>query len=427
VWEEVAAYEKLREEWRNTGINEELWQRHLAVLAEQAATGKPLSGTQEAAFALGTLLEIRQREVRASDNDVTAVHIGEEILSPLFFAAAKPPPGGGFHGELLFNGLGTALVLQPGSRIARLVVGGAFQFVSWTTGLAARFRSPEAAGTDIMVRLRQKREAQGAYPLLRLDRAEPLSSKLAGKRGALIFLHGLLSTDLGTFDAFIKRWLDPAPVSLPPMLTYAGQAFDKSLPEAGRQAIATSVALIGWPHDTLVKINKNAEDLALLVDRDLGPLDCPIAFVCHSRGGLVARSVAEKLFDKNPTWLARIRCALTFGTPHDGAEFAEHPDTGTGAFLLAGCGTGSIAGVVDVLAYVRQRRTLEGILDLRPRGASGSNFLEDLFDKEFKSCVSGPRRLTIVAIGGSYRGRAPADPLYRRLARAYVAAYTGEE
>jgi hypothetical protein len=430
VWAQVTLYETLREEWRDIGssIDQTSWERVLGDLTERAEYGGPLSAAQEAALLLGTILEFHQREVIASDSGATALRLGSEIISPLFFASARPSLDGDLQPEVLFDEFCAALVLQPGSRIVRLVAGGVFKFLGWASGFAPRFHAAEAAATDITRRLREQRERQALHPLLRLDQREPLGSKLRGKRGALVFLHGLLSTDLGTFDGFISRWLNPAPSKLPQMARYATQRTDRRLPAPARQEIEASVALIGWPHDTLVKINKNAEDLALLIDRELGSLDCPIAFICHSRGGLVARAVAEKLFDKNPSkWLGRICWAMTFGTPHDGAEFAEHPDVGLGAFLLAGSATKGLAGIFDALVYVRQRQTLDGILDLRPRGASGPNFLEDLFEKEFKSCESGPRRLPITAIGGRHPRFPHGDPLLRRLARAYTAAYTGEE
>lgn len=427
VWHIVAAHNKMYETWRDIGrvTTQEEWDKRISGMAEYGVT-MLLPPAHEAALALATIVEIWQRERAFTDRETT-FRLDTDVAAPLFFSAAQPPPDGSFHGEIHFREPApAALLLQPGSRIARLVLGTAFQLGGWAAGIAARRRSPEAAAVNIMTRLRERR-ARTAYPLLRLDQDERPTDRLAGKNGVIVFLHGLLSTDLGTFDAFIQRWLSPPPRILPlkngdPIRQHLGEA----LPTSVLAAIAERVALVGWPHDTMVKINKNAQDLAASIDRALGAASCRIAFVCHSRGGLVARATAEKLFHKDPRWLERIACAITFGTPHDGAEFAEHPESAIGSYLLAGYGTRSLPAMIDALAYAKQRGAMEGVRDLRPRSAPGSNYLERLTDNESRYSPSGPRRLTVAATGSNYHGGAGGGPLVQRLARAYVSAYTGQ-
>ena len=40
-----------------------------------------------------------------------------------------------------------------------------------------------------------------------------------------------------------------------------------------------------------------------------------VAFVCHSRGGLVARRTAVELLEASHVWRPRLRACVTFGTP----------------------------------------------------------------------------------------------------------------
>lgn len=56
-----------------------------------------------------------------------------------------------------------------------------------------------------------------------------------------------------------------------------------------------SVYVLGWPHDTLAPVKVNAQHLAEMIERLLGASGLPIVFVCHSRGGLVARAAAVAL------------------------------------------------------------------------------------------------------------------------------------
>ena len=188
----------------------------------------------------------------------------------------------------------------------------------------------------------------------RLPRVESLrAADLEGKEGVVIFLHGLMSTDVGTFDAFIHRL----------------QANNKLL-------------LTSWPHDTLDRIELNAKMLAEHIQRRIGKSGLPLMFVCHSRGGLVARRTAVQLLNASDVWRSRLRGCVTFGTPHEGAELAEKANQLLGKLLLLR--TVQPAGatpLVRALQTVRQFKTLPGITDLRPR-KNGGDFLDRLMEAE---------------------------------------------
>jgi pimeloyl-ACP methyl ester carboxylesterase len=163
---------------------------------------------------------------------------------------------------------------------------------------------------------RSKRRANIVHALrdnakgLRLPRLDSIKGPdLQNKTGVVIFLHGLMSTDAGTFDEFVKQ-LSAAPFAQP-------------------------LVLVSWPHDTLASIDANAEDLSVLIEDTLGGSSLPVAFVCHSRGGLVARRTAVELMEIDKArWQPRLRGLITFGTPHDGAELAESGDELIGKLLL---------------------------------------------------------------------------------------------
>jgi hypothetical protein len=55
--------------------------------------------------------------------------------------------------------------------------------------------------------LRDAQKPTAQFDLARLDLLD--RKFLHGKKGVIILLHGLFSTDLGTFDGFIERWKEP--------------------------------------------------------------------------------------------------------------------------------------------------------------------------------------------------------------------------
>jgi pimeloyl-ACP methyl ester carboxylesterase len=207
----------------------------------------------------------------------------------------------------------------------------------------------------------------------------------------IIFLHGLMSSDAGTFDQLVARI-----------------ARDNALPD---------VHLVAWPHDTLARINANAQDLAELIENLLGPTGLPLLFVCHSRGGLVARATAVKLINGNQRWAERLRGAVTFGTPHLGAELAERGDEFLGKLLLLKTirQTGESVALIDALSAVRKQKAIEGVTDLRPTSNRGE-FLYQLREDEAKQAGgAGKRVLPIFVVGG----RAEPDGLTGWLSRRF--------
>ena len=220
------------------------------------------------------------------------------------------------------------------------------------------------------------RDRATGIALPRLDRVKP--ADLAAKSGVVIFLHGLMSTDVGTFDALLKTiGEDPA--------------------------FGDSAYLVSWPHDTLAPIDLNAEVLAELIERRLGASMLPMAFVCHSRGGLVARRTAVELLEINRKhWHPRLRGCITFGTPHDGAELAEDGNELIGKLILMRtmAKQAGLIPLIDALFAVKGQKALDGITDLCPRSDKGT-FLRELKKTESRLArKAGAVPLPLFAVGG---------------------------
>ena len=229
-----------------------------------------------------------------------------------------------------------ALVLDYGSIRARvLTVGGKLR--DFGVALFPVARSKRRA--NVVEALRDN--ASGDVRLQRLETVQP--DDLNGKTGVVVFLHGLMSTDVGLFDQFVSAFNSP------------------NNPH--------SLLLVSWPHDTLARIAVNARELSVIIEKKLGGLSLPVAFVCHSRGGLVARRTAVELMEiDRDRWQPRLPGLVTFGTPHEGAALAENGDELLGKLVLAGA-VASRAGLVplvDALWSVKDHRKLAGVSDLRP-------------------------------------------------------------
>lgn len=424
LWNQVLDYrDKLGSQWSATSAQttDEEFDSVLSKLTGRAQN----EDVYGAALALAIVIKIREEQEADSQNGRTILALERDVDLLPFFSVATPRRNSTAFAEIaLTDHTASVFALHPGSWIARVSLSGAFTCAKYVAALFAVSRSPDAAARHIKDEMRMLRENAGAYPLIRLDSSDAKTA-LAGAKGVIIFLHGLMSTDLGTFDGFISRWLNPGLTSLPSIASI--QLSHRELPQKARQAIRDSIALVGWPHDTLTKIRVNAQDLVDLIDSLLGKSDCPIAFVCHSRGGLLARATAQMLFDKNEVWTKRICGAITFGTPHGGADFAEHPMAGVGAYLLAAHGAGLVPGLMDALAYIKQRGVVDGIRDLRRPSAPSPNFLEDLRASESAGAPHGQRRLRVATIAGNYKPDPSAQSVLRSIARRYVDAYTGQE
>jgi hypothetical protein len=273
--------------------------------------------------------------------------------------------------------------LRPGSLTAaflkRHFKAALFSIGLFNGGGATAFARAE----NLVERMRQEALAATTYKLPSLLETTPADladdAKGDGKM-LLVFVHGLLSTDAGTFDELINRLVkDPFVVT-------------------------------GFPHNTLGKIQDNALDLARAISAAINGGPNFVGLVCHSRGGLVARMAAEYLYQEDRKtgsqfWKTRLRICVTFGTPHLGSDLAESPEEFIGTFAAQASlrATRKTASLLDVLAYRAEHDGFPGIEDLKPEG----DFLRKLQDQE--QGVSP--NIHVVAVGG----RAP-DGIKHKLA-----------
>ncbi|HEY7334158.1 MAG TPA: hypothetical protein VH639_04680 [Bryobacteraceae bacterium] len=284
-----------------------------------------------------------------------------------------------------------------------------------------------ARAPHLVKRARDRALARGADPGQPLGIAGPAAIQLrplseltlpevAGQ--LVVLVHGLCSTDVGTFGDF----------------------------ETHLRSLA-GVTVAGFPHDSLTTpIRLNAHALAQQIVK-LGKPE--VRLVCHSRGGLVARQTYVYLKDTPPPpsggrWL---HSCVTFGTPHLGTSVASSPETLTGVIMAAGHIRRSpgAASLVDVLCG-SDGNGFVGVNELVPSAVEGSYlsklegqekrlFLDDGFDLiAFGSVIS--RSSIWDGIGSSIVGRllgtadhdilvptsssiptlraAPTQPLYNR-------------
>jgi pimeloyl-ACP methyl ester carboxylesterase len=152
----------------------------------------------------------------------------------------------------------------------------------------------------------------------------------------VVLVHGLCSTDVGTFADF-ETLLRGRP----------------------------NVHVAGFPHDSLTtSIDDNARELAQVI-RLLGKAG--IRLVCHSRGGLVARRTHLLLQQKPPSAGAWIHSCVTFGTPHLGTSVASSPISLTFACMALAhlARSPGVASLVDVLCACTGEG-LVGVSELLP-------------------------------------------------------------
>jgi pimeloyl-ACP methyl ester carboxylesterase len=260
-----------------------------------------------------------------------------------------------------------------------------------------------------------------------------------GKKGIILFLHGLFSTDAATFDGFIDAWRDEREflewsaaaewgkrcgIEVDDLVSINAKPGGRHFHDAFREVARDDIVIAGWAHDTLTTIRENATQLLRLMDDRLSGTDAPIVLVCHSRGGLVARKLAvlapQPLRD-------RLTLCVTFGTPHEGAPFAEHPRSllGLAAIALLTAETHDGITMTRLLAYVRQERTIRGIEDLAPSSTTRGEFLDTLRTEE--RAVAGhtrrERQLPILAVGGRSAGAARRSLSWTRRVLALIADF----
>ena len=276
----------------------------------------------------------------------------------------------------------SALVFVPGSLIASITYKAMFKAAKWALVFAIKHgRVGSQIAKQTYVDLRKNREAQARHSLLDIRQAKP--GMVFDKCGIVIFLHGLLSSDLVLFDPIIDRLNQ-----------------DKKFSER--------YVYFGFPHDTFASIGVNANELVEWLDVLLeGDLQIPVGFVCHSRGGLLARRVAAKLC-KHARWRQQVACCVTFGTPHKGTPLAERGHELIAAMLVGMRLTqpGGFFGIKDVLALVNVNKgELPGVEEMVPIGAVRKqswepHFLEGLREDERSLMGDHQYSLPLLAVGG---------------------------
>lgn len=289
------------------------------------------SPVQEIVAALG----LAQAVWRRQESDISTLALTLSVSDPNF----KPEPMIDMVGD------NPGWLLHRGSIKTTLFMG-AFRAGGFVIGVFSRGVGVEERAKNVIDALRTKQleKIPRVRSLARIDQTK--KDELAGRCAVVLFLHGLLSTDLGTFDAGIDH------------LREQGFREDKFL-------------FVGWPHNTLTQIAFNSNDLCAEIRRLWDPYQTAppkLAFLCHSRGGLLARHVAATLLREDQArWGEIIKGCVTFGTPHTGTGLADAPDDLLALLIATGAWreTGTFAALGDVMWIAKRNRTLEGIEDLR--------------------------------------------------------------
>lgn len=170
------------------------------------------------------------------------------------------------------------LILQHGSlSVALLTLKGLYTASKWMLAgygwVRPNFTSAGQAANWFVDELRNRAFAlgHGAMPLDRLDQKHSM---------AVVYVHGLFSTDAGTFDGFRDAW------SSLRIRLYTHGGLDRGCVEDAFDRVGH----VGFPHDTLCGIDRSGQALAdALYDR-FETSDTKLALITHSRGGLVAPS-----------------------------------------------------------------------------------------------------------------------------------------
>jgi hypothetical protein len=197
----------------------------------------------------------------------------------------------------------------------------------------------------------------------RVQSLPELPLPVGGSPRILLFVHGTFSSTAGGFAS---------------LATDAGKEFLD-------RAIADYDAVIGYDHRTLsVDPLANAQDLfdKLSVREADGAV---VDVICHSRGGLVVRSLVEKILPP-AKWTGSINNIVFVGVPNAGTHLAE-PDRWSrlvdiytnlllestpigNAFLakaIAQCAIGNVGALVKYLAaYAADRGGVPGLAAMRP-------------------------------------------------------------
>jgi pimeloyl-ACP methyl ester carboxylesterase len=344
-----------------------------------------------------------------------------------------------------------ALWMAPGSLLAGISVGTTLKVAKWCALVVSPFTSTTAADASkrLVRNLRDRAQATSRHQALaRLDALTAQDrTAIQGRPVLIVLLHGLFSTDLGTFDGFISHLRQSTPSRIVESLamlegshgvdrlaTLLKERFkNERLREVTDielgQFVEANVALLGWPHDSLAPVDGAGIKLASLLNnafKEAPPRH--IVFVCHSQGGLLARAAALQLKQtQSPTnWADHVAGIVTYGTPHEGAAIAEPGFRGgreAAVYLMMLSGTRQATSIADVLTIVGER-VPEGIEDLKAFDASTKerekSFVATLLEKE--STVmwpNGGNRPEMLIVGGKL-GASQKDTWRQRLAAGFV-------
>ena len=284
-------------------------------------------------------------------------------------------------GEVGISADDAVWVLRPGS-LESLIWTGAYFSSKWIIGTALRRgRAPSQIAKSIVEDLRTRRSAGPKLQTL----GDVTPADIDNAHTVIICLHGLMSIDVGLFDQLLDEL--------------------RKEPE-----FKTGCLFLAFPHDTFASIDSNATLLLQQIEHLFQNNDTTrLAFLCHSRGGLLAREVAVRLYEPSADiWRDRLVACVTFGTPHQGTPIAEKPEALLGAGVAAVRITqpGAFMGACDVLALVSAYKgDIPGIKDLKPRSSVNERpetkaFVEQLWNKEFDIAHRQHCRLEVLAIGG---------------------------
>lgn len=300
------------------------------------------------------------------------------------------------------------VIIQPGSLAITIgtiaTIAAAKDTARWVISLyrkraAARQTADDAADALVAaLRHNARKTAQAGLFRLGKDRCgqfhdETVVQAARKAKTIVVCLHGIFGTDLGTFDGILTTW----EIAFPAL---------KAKGFLERYTTPSDVCFIGWPHNSLTEIRLNAEDLATDLEDLFNNIDSHsssakplpnIAFLCHSRGGLVARAAFCTLAARKEEIATRIVAALTYGTPHLGAPF-EAPSAfhHAGVVSMMLLGTAELASVDAVLAYIEHNRVIHGLRNLFHAPGNKDTFLARLEQHEFHF-----GRLPIFAVGGA--------------------------
>ena len=291
-----------------------------------------------------------------------------------------------------------ALLIEPGSLRVKTLVAGPWKVAKLVALLTPRTqRTPEKAAASLLRKTRDVALGAGARNLPNLaDDRWPIHVDLASATAAVIYVHGLLSVDVGQFDTLIEQV----------------------------EAISPSVLQLGFAHNTLAPIDDNA---TLLTERIIEIVETrpelPIGFICHSRGGLVVRAALAKFRDSRPDFEWRPFPVLTFGTPHRGAVLASNSPEALLGSLIVGNTLWQRLGWVGTADAIRaaSRPVLDRLKkDLRPPEAGGNEIIAKIENSALQ-----PNSPMVYTVGGdiptneaewwerliieAYHGKEPSD------------------